>query len=93
MAAFKEIVTKAVVGKGKKYFKNNYTVSIDEKLSLKVDSPVIYLIRAVAPVIDELIPITIIGPKVKNTGISSVCLHTSPKSQVLLGSGSTFHHL
>lgn len=26
MASFKEIVTKAVVGKGKKYFKNNYTL-------------------------------------------------------------------
>ena len=26
MAAYKEIVTKAVVGKGKKYFKNNYNV-------------------------------------------------------------------
>ena len=29
MAAYKEIVTKAVIGKGKKYFKNNYTVEID----------------------------------------------------------------
>ena len=26
MAAYKEIVTKAVIGKGKKYFKNNYTI-------------------------------------------------------------------
>ncbi len=26
MASFKEIVTKAVIGKGKKYFKNNYTL-------------------------------------------------------------------
>jgi len=26
MALYKEIVTKAVVGKGKKYFKNNYNV-------------------------------------------------------------------
>lgn len=24
--AFKEIVTKTVIGKGKKYFKNNYTI-------------------------------------------------------------------
>ena len=29
MAAYKEIVTKAVIGKGKKYFKNNYTVQIE----------------------------------------------------------------
>lgn len=29
MATYKEIVTKAVVGKGKKYFKNNYTVTVD----------------------------------------------------------------
>ncbi|MBR2708360.1 MAG: outer spore coat protein CotE [Bacilli bacterium] len=29
MASFKEIVTKAVVGKGKKYFKNSYTVKCD----------------------------------------------------------------
>ena len=27
--AFKEIVTKAVIGKGKKYFKNNYTVTTE----------------------------------------------------------------
>lgn len=26
MASYKEIVTKAVIGKGKKYFKNNYTI-------------------------------------------------------------------
>ena len=26
MASFKEIVTKAVIGKGKKYFKNNYSI-------------------------------------------------------------------
>ncbi len=26
MAAYKEIVTKAVIGKGKKYFKNNYSI-------------------------------------------------------------------
>ncbi len=31
MASFKEIVTKAVVGKGKKYFKNSYTVKCDNK--------------------------------------------------------------
>ena len=30
MASFKEIVTKAVVGKGKKYFKNNYSVEAQE---------------------------------------------------------------
>ncbi len=29
MASFKEIVTKAIVGKGKKYFKNSYTVEAD----------------------------------------------------------------
>lgn len=29
MASFKEIVTKAVVGKGKKYFKNSYSVKCD----------------------------------------------------------------
>lgn len=27
--AYKEIVTKAVVGKGKKYFKNNYTMTVE----------------------------------------------------------------
>lgn len=29
--AYKEIVTKAVVGKGKKYFKNNYTIKTENK--------------------------------------------------------------
>lgn len=29
MASYKEIVTKAVVGKGKKYFKNNYTLTTE----------------------------------------------------------------
>lgn len=29
MASFKEIVTKAVIGKGKKYFKNSYNVKCD----------------------------------------------------------------
>ena len=29
MAMFKEIVTKAVVGKGKKYYRNTYTVDVD----------------------------------------------------------------
>ena len=29
MASFKEIVTKAVVGKGKKYFKDNYSLSVE----------------------------------------------------------------
>ncbi|MEI3530150.1 MAG: outer spore coat protein CotE [Bacilli bacterium] len=28
--AFKEIVTKAVIGKGKKYFKNNYSITISD---------------------------------------------------------------
>ena len=31
MATYKEIVTKAVIGKGKKYFKINYTVEVDGK--------------------------------------------------------------
>lgn len=31
MALYKEIVTKAVIGKGKKYFKNNYTIKPTEK--------------------------------------------------------------
>lgn len=31
MAIFKEIVTKAVIGKGKKYFKNSYTIDVDDK--------------------------------------------------------------
>ena len=30
MATYKEIVTKAVVGKGKKYFKNNYTFDVEQ---------------------------------------------------------------
>ena len=29
--AFKEIVTKAVIGKGKKYFKNNYNITVSDK--------------------------------------------------------------
>ena len=29
MSNFKEIVTKAVIGKGKKYFKNNYTITTE----------------------------------------------------------------
>lgn len=29
MTSFKEIVTKAIIGKGKKYFKNNYTVETE----------------------------------------------------------------
>ena len=29
MALYKEIVTKAVIGKGKKYYKNNYTINIE----------------------------------------------------------------
>lgn len=28
MASYKEIVTKAVIGKGKKYFRNNYLVEV-----------------------------------------------------------------
>ena len=33
MASYKEIVTKAVVGKGKKYFKNTYTIEATTKPS------------------------------------------------------------
>ncbi len=33
MAFYKEIVTKAVIGKGKKYFKNNYSVEVNDKPS------------------------------------------------------------
>lgn len=33
MAIFKEIVTKAIVGKGKKYFKNNYSIKADDNPS------------------------------------------------------------
>ena len=29
MSSFKEIVTKAIIGKGKKYFKNNYTIEVE----------------------------------------------------------------
>ena len=31
MALFKEIVTKAVIGKGKKYFKDNYNIEVENK--------------------------------------------------------------
>lgn len=31
MAIYKEIVTKAIIGKGKKYFKNNYSIDVDSK--------------------------------------------------------------
>ena len=31
--AFKEIVTKAVVGKGKKHFTNSYSIDVDNKPS------------------------------------------------------------
>lgn len=31
MALYKEIVTKTIIGKGKKYFKNNYTLTPSEK--------------------------------------------------------------
>ena len=30
--AYKEIVTKAVIGKGKKYYKNTYEVSVDNNV-------------------------------------------------------------
>lgn len=30
MASYKEIVTKAIIGKGKKYFKNNYSVNVTD---------------------------------------------------------------
>ncbi|MBP3920384.1 MAG: outer spore coat protein CotE [Bacilli bacterium] len=33
MALYKEIVTKAIVGKGKKYFKNNYSIEANNKPS------------------------------------------------------------
>ena len=33
MSSYKEIVTKAVVGKGKKYFKNTYTIEATNKPS------------------------------------------------------------
>lgn len=33
MATYKEIVTKAVIGKGKKYYKNTYTVSTEHEPS------------------------------------------------------------
>lgn len=33
MAAYKEIVTKAVIGKGKKYFKNNYSLTTTDSPS------------------------------------------------------------
>ena len=33
MSAYKEIVTKAVVGKGKKYYKNTYTINTDAKVN------------------------------------------------------------
>ena len=29
MSLYKEIVTKAVIGKGKKYFKDNYNISVE----------------------------------------------------------------
>lgn len=31
MALYKEIVTKAVIGKGKKYFKDNYSIEVENK--------------------------------------------------------------
>ena len=31
MASYKEIVTKAIIGKGKKHFKNSYTIQTDNK--------------------------------------------------------------
>ena len=33
MASYKEIVTKAIIGKGKKSFKNNYDLEIEEEAS------------------------------------------------------------
>ena len=29
MSLFKEIVTKAIIGKGKKYFKDNYSIDVE----------------------------------------------------------------
>lgn len=31
LASYKEIVTKAVIGKGKKYYKNNYSITVDQE--------------------------------------------------------------
>lgn len=31
MPSYKEIVTKAVIGKGKKYFKDNYSMDVENK--------------------------------------------------------------
>lgn len=31
MPAFKEIVTKAIIGKGKKYYKNSYTIETENE--------------------------------------------------------------
>lgn len=31
MSVFKEIVTKAIIGKGKKYFKDNYSIDVENK--------------------------------------------------------------
>ena len=31
MSLYKEIVTKAVIGKGKKYYKNSYTITTDNE--------------------------------------------------------------
>lgn len=33
MALYKEIVTKAIIGKGKKYFKNTYDLEVDNNPS------------------------------------------------------------
>lgn len=33
MSAYKEIVTKAIIGKGKKYYKNTYTIDTENEPS------------------------------------------------------------
>ena len=33
MSAYKEIVTKAIIGKGKKYYKNTYTIETENEPS------------------------------------------------------------
>ena len=34
MSLYKEIVTKAVIGKGKKYFKDNYNINVEKNGNL-----------------------------------------------------------
>ena len=52
--AFKEIVTKAVIGKGKKHFNNNYTIEVDniDRLRKVINSlqsiPEVYSVKRVS---------------------------------------------